>query len=151
MSSKEQLVVPLFQQFIKDSYSGRRVKPDGSRIKKQTIENYTYVLRYLKEFETLHGDPVRFKILKGQNKRLFQSERIYWRKFYDRFTHFLYHKKNCFDNYVGTVIKTIRIFFNWLTREKGFKTGDFYKSFYVCREEVPINQIKAIAEPAWWQ
>ena len=138
MADKEHLVVPLFKQFTKDSYKGKRVKPDGSRIKKQTIDNYAYVLRYLEEFEVLQGEPVRIKILKGENKRLFQSERNYWRKFYERFTHFLYHKKNCFDNYVGTVIKTIRIFFNWLNREKGINTGDFYKSFYVCREEVPI-------------
>ena len=86
----------------------------------------------------MHGEPVRIKVLKGENKRLFQSERNYWRKFYERFTHFLYHTKNCFDNYVGTVIKTIRIFFNWLNIQKGIKTGDFYKGFYVCREEVPI-------------
>ena len=138
MADKEHLVVPLFKQFTKDSYKGKRVKPDGSRIKKQTIDNYAYVLRYLEEFEVLQGELVRIKIIKGENKRLFQSERNYWRKFYERFTHFLYHKKNCFDNYVGTVIKTIRIFFNWLNREKGLKTGDFYKSFYVCREEVPI-------------
>ena len=138
MADKEYLVVPLFKQFTKDSYKGKRVKPDGSRIKKQTIDNYAYVLRYLEEFEVLQGEAVRIKIIKGENKRLFQSERNYWRKFYERFTHFLYHKKNCFDNYVGTVIKTIRIFFNWLNRDKGINTGDFYKSFYVCREEVPI-------------
>lgn len=138
MSNKEYLVVPLFQQFIKASYKGNRVKPDGSRIKKQTVDNYGYVLRYLQEFEIVQGEPVRIRVIKGENKRLFNSERNYWRKFYERFTHFLYHKKNCFDNYVGTVIKTIRIFFNWLNWEKGIKTGDFYKSFYVCYEEVPI-------------
>jgi integrase len=138
MIPKEYLLVPLFQQFMKDSYKGKRLKPDGSRIKKQTVNNYSYVLRYLLEFEEQQTDRIRIKIIKGENKRLFTSERNYWRKFYERFTHFLYHKKNCYDNYVGTVIKTIRIFFNWLNREKGIKTGDFYKSFYVCREEVPI-------------
>jgi integrase len=123
---------------MKDSYKGKRLKPDGSRIKKQTVNNYSYVLRYLLEYEEQQAEPVRIKIIKGENKRVFSSERNYWRRFYERFTHFLYHKKNCYDNYVGTVIKTIRIFFNWLNREKGIKTGDFYKSFYVCREEVPI-------------
>ena len=129
MINKEYLVVPLFQQFMKDSYKGRRAKADGSRIKKQTVDNYAYVLRYLQEFEVFQTEPIRIRIIKGENKRLFNSERNYWRKFYDRFTQFLYREKNCFDNYVGTVIKTIRIFFNWLNREKGIKTGDFYKSF----------------------
>lgn len=138
MAAKEYLLLPLFEQFIRESYNGKRAKADGSRIKKQTVDNYLYVTRYLAEFEKMQGEPIRIKIIKGENRRLFNTEKNYWKKFYDRFTHFLYHKKKCFDNYVGTVIKTIRIFFNWLNKEKGISTGNFYKSFYVCREEIPI-------------
>jgi len=138
MANKEYLLVPLFEQFMNDSYKGKRVKADGSRIKTQTVDNYVYVLRYLQEYQIVQEELIRIRIIKGENKRSFTTERNYWRKFYERFTHFLYHKKNCFDNYVGTVIKTIRIFFNWLNREIGIRTGDFYKSFYVCKEEVPI-------------
>ncbi|RZJ51454.1 MAG: hypothetical protein EOO19_00560 [Chryseobacterium sp.] len=138
MKDKTRLLVPLFEQFIRDSFKGRRLKADGSRIKPQTVNNYVYVLRYLREYENLQGEPLRIKVLKTGNQRLFDAEKKYWRKFYERFTQFLYHKKKCFDNYVGNVIKNIRIFFNWMKLEKGIQTGDFYKGFYVCREDVPI-------------
>ncbi|MDB5201279.1 MAG: hypothetical protein JWQ27_688 [Ferruginibacter sp.] len=137
MIAKEHPLVPLFEKFIADTLKGKRLKPDGSRIKPQTVANYTYVLRYLQEYEAAFS-PLRIKVYKSESKRLFTAERNYWKKFYRQFTQFLYTQKKCFDNYVGTVIKTIRIFFNYLNREKGIVTGDFYKSFYVCREEVPI-------------
>ncbi len=138
MTTKEYLLIPLFEQFIKDSYKGKRLKADGNKIKPQTVNNYNYVLRYLQEYQAKEQTLLRIKVFKGENKRTFASERKYWKKFYLQFTGFLYTKKNCYDNYVGNVIKTIRIFFNYLNRERGIATGDFYKSFYVCREEVPI-------------
>lgn len=138
MTKKEYLLIPLFEKFIKDSYKGKRLKIDGGKIKPQTIDNYVYVLRYLKEYEIKQSTVLRIKIIKDENKREFIVERNYWKKFYLQFTQFLYSQKNCFDNYVGTVIKMIRVFFNYLNREVGIKTGDFYKSFYVNREEIPI-------------
>ena len=51
MPTKDHLLVPLFERFIKESYLGKRAKPDGSRIKKQSIRNYEYVLEYLKGYE----------------------------------------------------------------------------------------------------
>ena len=102
------------------------------------MDNYNYVLRYLQEYEAEHEIILRIKVINSENKRVFTAERNYWKKFYQQFTDFLYHKKNCYDNYVGTVIKTVRIFFNFLNKDLGIATGIFYKSFYVCREEVPI-------------
>ena len=48
------------------------------------------------------------------------------------------YNKGCHDNYVGTNIKIIRTFFNWLAQEKDMHTGDFHSRFYVRKEEVPI-------------
>ena len=138
MQTKEYTLLPLFEKFIQYSYKGKRLKPDGSRIKPQTVDNYQYVLRYLQEYEGEYSMILRIKVINGNNKRLFMAEHSYWKKFYLQFTGFLYQKKNCFDNYVGTVIKTIRIFFNFLNKDMGINTGVFYKNFYVCREEVPI-------------
>jgi integrase len=138
MTTKEHLLLPLFDKFIKDSYKGRRLKADGTRIKAQTIQNYEYVIHYLKEYEAIFNTVLRIKVFASTNKRFFLAERKYWKKFYYEFTNFLYSKKNCFDNYVGTIIKVIRIFFNYLNKELGIHTGDFYKSFHVCKEEVPI-------------
>jgi hypothetical protein len=138
MITKEYALIPLFEKFIKQSYSGRRLKPDGTRIKRQTVDNYNYVLQYLKEFQNKQEVILRIKVMSGYNKRTFTAERNYWKKFYSQFTDFLYSEKNCFDNYVGTVIKVIRIFFNFLNRDMSIQTGEFYKDFYICKEEVPI-------------
>lgn len=138
MSSKEYPLLPLFEKFIRFSYSGNRLKPDGSRIKRQTVDNYVYVLRYLKEYECKHALVLRVRVMTGYNKRTHATERNYWKKFYKQFTDFLYVEKNCFDNYVGNVVKVLRIFFHFLNKDLLIPTGDYYKSFYVCKEEVPI-------------
>jgi integrase len=138
MTEKEQLVLPLFEKFLKDSYKGKRLKADGTKIKTQTIDNYNYVLKYLQEYETKFDTKLRIKIFSAANKRTFLAERKYWKKFYHEFTNYLYSKKGCFDNYVGAVIKVIRMFFNYVNKDLGIATGDFYKGFYVCKEEVPI-------------
>ena len=138
MSAKEYNMIPLFQKFISYSYKGKRLKPDGSRIKPQTIVNYTYVLRYLQEYEIEYKTVLRIKMINSNNKRLFIAERNYWKKFYQQFTQFMYHKKDCYDNYVGTIIKVIRMFFNFLNKDMAISTGLFYKNFYVCRENIPV-------------
>ena len=121
MITKEHLLVPLFEKFIQYSYKGKRLKPDGNRIKPQTVDNYIYVLRYLQEYEAAFDTVLRIKVSGSQNKRVFITERNYWKKFYLQFTHFLYQQKDCYDNYVGTVIKTIRVFFNFLNKDMGIK------------------------------
>ena len=138
MQNKEWMLVPLFNQFIKESYSGKRTKPDGSRIKPQSVKNYEYVLKHLVNYQLKTGQEIRIRCFKGNNQRQFKTEKNYWRKFYEGFTHYLYKDKQCFDNYVGTVIKTIRIFFNWLVKEKGLAAGNFHKNFYIMKEDVPI-------------
>ncbi|MCP9752438.1 tyrosine-type recombinase/integrase [Ferruginibacter sp. HRS2-29] len=138
MTAKEYPVIPLFETFIKDSLKGKRLKADGSRIKRQTIHNYSYVLGYLTEFEEYTKTKLRVKVFRSQSTRAFKAEIKYWKTFYRQFTQFLYSKKKCFDNYVGSVMKNIRAFFNYLNREMGIKTGDHYKSFYVNKEDVPI-------------
>lgn len=138
MPAKEYLIIPLFERFIKDSIKGKRLKADGSRIRPQTIENYIYVQRYLNEFELFSNSRIRIKIVNSSNKRQVLAEKKYWKKFYLNFTNYLYMNKGCFDNYVGAVIKTIRVFFNYLNRELAISTGEFYKSFYISKEEVPI-------------
>lgn len=71
------------------------------------------------------------------DKRELTSEKSYWKKFYQKFTDFLY-KKGCHDNYVGANIKVIRVFFNYLKNDKDMNTGDFQRLFYVRKEEIEI-------------
>jgi len=138
MSTREYALVPLFERFIKYSYNGKRLKTDGNRIKPQTVNNYVYVLGYLREYEAAHEIPLRIKVISGNNRRIIRAERNYWKKFYMEFTNFLYYKKNCYDNYVGSVIKIIRVFFSFLNKELDIVTGPYYQSFFVCKEETPV-------------
>ena len=41
MNAKEYALLPLFEKFLKDSNKGKRLKADGTKIKKQTINNQT--------------------------------------------------------------------------------------------------------------
>lgn len=130
-------LLPLFKQFIKETETGKRLKKNGERIKPQSIKNYHYVMQNLVQFSTDIKFDLRICDVSKLNRRELLSEKNYWKKFYLKFTNFLY-KKGCFDNYVGTNIKVIRVFFNYLKNDKDFNTGDFQRLFYVRKEEVDI-------------
>ncbi|TRW27547.1 tyrosine-type recombinase/integrase [Flavobacterium zepuense] len=130
-------LIPLFKQFIKDTETGKRLKKNGERIKPQSIQNYYYVLQNLVQFSTEQKFELRLCDASKLNARELQSEKNYWKKFYQKFTDFLY-KKGCYDNYVGNNVKTIRVFFNYLKNDKDFNTGDFQRLFYVRKEEIEI-------------
>ena len=89
MTSKERTLLPLFEKFIQDSAKGRRLKPDGSRIKPQTVKNYGYVLKLLQEFETDQKVLLRVLTNPGNNMPIVLAEKKYWKKFYTLFTDFL--------------------------------------------------------------
>jgi len=137
-TTKKQLeLIPLFNKFITESERGKRLQKDGSRIRIRSIKMYHIVVRTLQEFSVSNQFPLRVLSGFNQGKREIKSERIYWKRFYLSYTNFLY-QKGCFDNYVGTHIKIIRCFFNYLKLEKGIHTGEFHKSFYVRHETIPV-------------
>lgn len=135
---KELELLPLFEKFIRDSRTGRRLKKDGKRIKPQTVDNYEYVYRNLLEFSSKKAFTLRISMIRGTNQKQLQTERNYWKKFYKGYTDFLYSERECYDNYVGTNIKIIKTFFKYLIQEKNLAVGDFYKAFHMPEEEVPI-------------
>ncbi|WP_438422966.1 tyrosine-type recombinase/integrase [Aquimarina macrocephali] len=130
-------LIPLFKQFIRDSETGKRLKKNGNRITAGTIDNYRYVLHNLIEFSSSCDFDLRVCDAQKLTKREFESEKNYWKKFYRKFSDFMY-KKGCYDNYVGSNMKQIRTFFNYLKNEKHFNTGDFHKLLYVRKEEIDI-------------
>ncbi|MES2545185.1 MAG: tyrosine-type recombinase/integrase [Bacteroidota bacterium] len=134
---KTSLIVPLFKKFIKETETGKRLKKNGERIKPGSIDNYGYALNNLIQFSTEAKFELRICDASKLNTRELQSEKIYWKKFYQKFTEFLY-KKGCHDNYVGANIKIIRVFFNYLKNDKDMFTGDFQRLFYVRKEEIEI-------------
>ena len=130
-------LLPLFKQFIKDSENGKRLKKNGEKIKKGTIANYKYTYNNLILFCQKKNADLRICDYSKLTKRERLSEKNYWKKFYKKFTDFLY-KKGCFDNYVGANIKHIRTFFNWLSADQGLSTGSYHHLFYVRKEKVEI-------------
>ncbi len=130
-------LLPLFRQFIKDSENGKRLKKNGEKIKKGTIANYQYTYNNLTLFCQKKNVDLRICDYSKLTKRERLSEKNYWKKFYKKFTDFLY-KKGCYDNYVGANIKHIRTFFNWLSIDQGLSTGSYHQLFYVRKEKVEI-------------
>ena len=132
-----QALIPLFKQFIKESENGKRLKKNGERITKGSIDNYRYVLQNLIQFSSDTNFELRVCNIRKLTQKELVSEKNYWKKFYKTFTEFMY-KKGCFDNYVGGNIKVIRVFLNYLQCDKDIFVGDFHKQFYVRKEEVDI-------------
>lgn len=136
--NKDYLLLPLFEQFIRDSRKGRRLKANGQKIKKQTIDNYEYVFKLLTEFSITGNFDLRVRVVSKLNKRELVAEKNYWSRFYQSFSSFLYKEKGCYDNYAGSVIKVVRTFFSYLNKDKLITTGDFYKSFHKKEEDIEI-------------
>ena len=128
----------LIDDFINDSYAGRRTKKDGKRINPGTVKNYEYLKKYIVEFS--ESSSFEFKLFIVTNLTQTEKERAnrYYKKFYKSFTAFMYDKKKCFDNYVGLIIKGLRSFFNYLEMERNISVGVYHRSFYVPKEEIPI-------------
>lgn len=138
MKEKTQILMSdYFEKFIAESESKKRLQKNGKAIAKSTIGNYKAFLSNLLKYEKIYNLKVSINIKYKHSKRCFNSEKRNYQKFYKNFTNMLY-KRNCTDNYVGFLFKTVKTFFIYLNQEKGFETGNFYKQFYVIKEEIPI-------------
>lgn len=131
-------VFVLFNQLIKESGKGKRVKKDGKKIRSSTIDNYVYTLKLLQEFATENEYDFKIFIAGHLTRKETELAKRYYKKFFKDFTDYLYFKKDFYDNYVGMIIKTLRVFFNYLSSEINVNIGDFHKSFYIPSEEIPI-------------
>jgi integrase len=132
----------LFNQFIAESQSGKRLKKDGSKIRSGSISHYISVRNELLRFCKKENFILRIRNIIRIRKRELKSEKIYWKRFYRKYSDYLY-SIGCFDNYVGAHFKVIRTFFSYLKQEKAIFAGDFHKCFYVRNENVPIIVISS--------
>lgn len=116
---KKYPLLPLFKDFIKATESGKRLKKNGERIKKQSVANYRYVLTNLEKFVAHKDFDLRVCDGKKLTEREFITEKNYWKKFYKHFTTFLY-RQGCHDNYVGANIKVFRTFLTIFTAREEY-------------------------------
>jgi integrase len=128
----------LFEKFISDTKRGKRLQPNGKIISAGTINNYIDCKRLILKFCIDKGFHIRLRDERYLNLRETQVEYNYWKKFYRKFTDYLYSELGFYDNYIGGVIKNIKVFFNYLNKDTPVKVGNFHKLFYVRKEEVPI-------------
>lgn len=137
-SKKEIPFLPLVERFIQDSKSGRRLQPNGKRISKGCIRNYEQCLRLLRNFSEAKVFDLRIRPVRSLTARQTVTEKNYWKKFYQRFTDYLFNDCGHFDNYVGANMKLVRVFFHYAQHELQIDTGLFYKQFYALKEDIPV-------------
>jgi len=135
---KELSFFELYDKFIYDSKTGRRLQPNGKIISAGTLDNYKYTAKLIKKFCMEKHFQLRIRPIKYLNKKELITEKNYWKKFYKKFTDYLYVGCGHFDNYVGQNTKNIRAFFNYLNKDLMLGVGEFHKFFYTRKEEIPI-------------
>lgn len=136
--SKELLLIPLFKKFIRESTNGKRRMPNGQKLKHRSIINYFSALKHLVAFEEFKGETLRVVTNIGKNRRKILMERNYWKKFYREFSDFLLEQQKCYDNFSGSIFKTLKCFFRYLRQEKYLQIQDCCEHFYVRKEEPRI-------------
>ena len=127
-----------FGKFVKASLQGKRTKQNGARLLRGSVRKLEITFLTLKEFSEVKRFPLKINVLKKDNRRNMERQKIYWRKFYQKFSDYLYNDLNCYDNYAGSVIKDVRTFFNYLVTEKNLLIGNFHKKFYIYKEDIDI-------------
>lgn len=128
----------LFDRLLSDLRTGRKRLPNGTLYRPETIRSYTYVRKNLSSFCAEKNFELRFRKIKGLTQRELIAERNYWKKFYKKFTDYMHNDRNHHDNYVGSHMKTVRAFFNYIKKDLLIDIGDFHKLLYVYREEIPV-------------
>lgn len=139
---KHNVVLKLVDDFINDSYSGRRLTKKGVRIKASTIENYFILRRLLTEFCATYNFHLRIYNYDNLTSGQRNNATRWYLKFYRKFTQFLYGDKKYFDNYVGLVIRILRSFFGYIELDRGITFGPFIRFFHVPKEEIPIIALR---------
>lgn len=132
-------LLPQFRKFISVCKKGKRTKYIGKKLTTGTITQYECIYKLLEEFEKKENISITIEILKKPSIAVIRKEKKYWDKFLQNFLFFLYKDKCYFDNYVSSVLKVIRTFFNYLYEEKGLPISKFYKGFKVeTKEFTPV-------------
>lgn len=133
----QQVFFGLLDDMIKESIKGIRTKKNGKKLALTSVKMYYHLRTKLLQFTEV----TKFEIKIYIDQNLTINEKIaakkYYSKFYNRFTEYLY-KGGCYDNYVGSIIKLLRAFFNYLLEERHISVGSYHKSFYAPKDEIPI-------------
>lgn len=127
-----------YLDFIRVSEKGIRTRKNGKRLSSRTTDKYHYTYKLLVRFCEEKKFEMRLYLLNHLTENEIARAKKYWRMFYMRFTDFLYNDLKHVDNYVGTSLKNIKAFMNYLNNEVMMNVGQFHKQFHIPSEEIPI-------------
>lgn len=105
---------------------GKRKSAKGNRINVNTIKVYSCIEKLLIEFEQINQMQICISLMPRYSAKQILLEKNYWKRFYQKFTAFLY-KKGYYDGYVGSVWKSIKALINWIIREKALPIAPIHK------------------------
>ncbi len=131
-------LLPLLDEFILDCKKGRHLQKNGKPIGAASIKKYEFLRLYL--ILSVENKNFELKIIPAQKltSRELLQQKNYWKKLYTLFTDYLYEKRNCYDNFVGRMVKSMRTFLNYLHDERNIQTSPYKRFFYARSEEIPI-------------
>ena len=127
-----------FEQYISEAESQTRLKKNGHLIRKSAISQYKSLLNHLHNIHMMKKFEYHLPIITGMTDEQMKEVDLYYKRFYKVFTDFHYNELNCYDYTVGSRVKTLRAFFNYLSDNKRLNIGSFHKSFHVPKEEIPV-------------
>ena len=128
----------LFDRLIKDLKTGKKRLPNGYKFSEGSIRNYEIVRKNLWQFRNKKKKKLQTRATAGLTERERLIQRNYWKRFYISFSDYLYDSKDCHDNYVGSQMKIIRAFLNYLKQDLFIDTGNYQSLLYIPKEEIPV-------------
>lgn len=137
-TSKELDLLVLLSEFIAACKQGRQLQKNGKPLSIGSIKKYEFLHLYLSECAALKN--IKLSIIPAQKltERQLITQKNYWKRLYKYLTDYLYNERDCYDNFVGRTIKSMRTFLNYLNDEKNIQTAPYKKYFYVRTEEISI-------------
>ena len=127
----------LFIRFIVSSHTGRHKQLNGRRLRKSVIAKYRDTLHSIVQFESELNIDLHICDLKKAGKNLLKSEIKRWDRISAKYAKFLF-QRGCFDNYVSSHFKIIKVFFRYLTVEKLIDCTVIINCFKSVKEQIPI-------------
>lgn len=127
-----------FELYISEAESHTRLKSNGHIIRKGTISQYKSLLNHLYNIQMIKKFEYRLPIITQMTDEQINEVDLYYKSFYKVITDYHYNELDAYDYTVGSRMKMIRAFFNYLQNDKRLNIGNFHKSFHVPKEEIPV-------------
>lgn len=125
------------RKFIAHSRNGIRRMPNGARIQHATIVNYEAVYAVLARYESDTAEDLLIPLALKDQQREFKQLVRFWTRFRHKYISYLY-RCGYKDVYVGLHLKVIRVFLNWLKKQRTYQVKGYEGLFTLPAEQLPV-------------